>query len=106
MASHTPGGQLEISRHRITNIRLEPSTSNYDIQLKILVDGQKAHRLPPIRHGVSLLWDRVIPCDVNPSSHVEIRVYEKHFFTVKRVGTLGYTVSAVAGQSDARFVRH
>ncbi|KAF8600845.1 hypothetical protein BDV93DRAFT_510519 [Ceratobasidium sp. AG-I] len=99
MASHTPGGQLEKSRHRITNIKLEPSPSHYDISLKILVDGKEVRRLASIKRGASLSWDGVLSCDVDPISRVEIRVYENHFLGVKRVGTLEYAVSTIAGQS-------
>ncbi|KAF8598225.1 hypothetical protein BDV93DRAFT_340546 [Ceratobasidium sp. AG-I] len=100
MASHTPGGQLQKSRHRITNIKLEPSTSNYDISLKILVDEQEPLRLATIQRGLPLSWEMALSCDVDPSSLVEIRVYEKHFMSNKRVGTLGYTVSTAADKSE------
>ncbi|KAF8596231.1 hypothetical protein BDV93DRAFT_68204 [Ceratobasidium sp. AG-I] len=101
MASQTPGGQSKKLRHRITNIKLQPSTSDYDISLKVLVDGQEVHRLPAIRRGTSLSWERTLPCDVDPSSRVELRVYEKHLWRVKRVGTLEYVVSTVASQLEA-----
>ena len=42
------------------DIKLEPSTSNYDISLKILVDGQEAHRLPAIKRRASLSWDKAL----------------------------------------------
>lgn len=103
MASPTPGVLSETFRHRITNIKLEPSTSTYDIALKILVDGQVVHRLPPIERGASLSWNRTIPCDVHSSSRVELRVYEKHFWGVKRVGTLEYDVSATSDRLEESF---
>ncbi|KAF8600813.1 hypothetical protein BDV93DRAFT_587227 [Ceratobasidium sp. AG-I] len=100
MASNTPGGQSQKSRHRITNIKLEPSTSNYDVALKILIDGQVARRLTFIRHGSLLSWSRALACDVDPSSRVEIRVYEKHALRDKRVGSLEYVVSTVTDKSE------
>ncbi|KAF8593310.1 hypothetical protein BDV93DRAFT_516667 [Ceratobasidium sp. AG-I] len=103
MASHPPGGHQDTFRHRITNLKLDPSTSDYDITIKILVDGREAHRLPPIKPGTQLSWDRMIPCDVRSGSLVEIRVYEKHIFSLKRVGTLEYDVSTVADQPEASF---
>ncbi|KAF8597328.1 hypothetical protein BDV93DRAFT_547975 [Ceratobasidium sp. AG-I] len=103
MASHPPGGHQGTFRHRITNVKLDPSTSDYDITIKILVDGRETHRLPPIKQGTPLSWDRMIPCDVRSGSLVEIRVYEKHFFSLKRVGTLEYDVSKVADQPEASF---
>ncbi|KAF8606350.1 hypothetical protein BDV93DRAFT_505923 [Ceratobasidium sp. AG-I] len=87
MASQTPGGQSKKLRHRITDIKLQPSTSNYDISLKVLVDGQEVHRLPAIRR--------------ESNSRVEIRVYEKHLLGRKRVGSLEYTVSTVVNQAGA-----
>ena len=107
--------------HILLGIKLEPSTSDFDISLKILVDGQEAHRLPAIQRGTSLSWDcvpywfvishpenkrgshsRCLTCSaVNPNSRVEIRVYEKHFMRDKRVGTSTYTVSDVANLPEA-----
>ncbi|KAF8594478.1 hypothetical protein BDV93DRAFT_565398 [Ceratobasidium sp. AG-I] len=103
MASHPPAGHQDTFRHRITNVKLDPPTSDYDITIKILVDGQEAHRLSPIKQGAPLSWDRMIPCDVRSGSLVEIRVYEKHLFSLKRVGTLEYDVSKVADQLEASF---
>ncbi|KAF8603096.1 hypothetical protein BDV93DRAFT_508842 [Ceratobasidium sp. AG-I] len=100
MASHPPGVHTEKFRHRITEIKLEPSTSNYNINLKILVDGQEAHRLQPIRRGAPLLWNRMIPCDVHSGSIVELRIYERHFLAAKRVGIVSYDVSEVWGQPE------
>ncbi len=41
--------------------------------------------------------------NVRPSSRVELRVYEKHFFTVERVGTLEYAIPTIANFAEARF---
>ncbi|KAF8597322.1 hypothetical protein BDV93DRAFT_527490, partial [Ceratobasidium sp. AG-I] len=103
MASRPLEGQQDKFRHRIANIKLEPSTSNNEVTLKVLVDNQEAHRLPPIKPGGLLSWDWVVPCGVNPSSVVELRVYEKHFLQVKRVGTVKYAVLTVAGLLEASF---
>ncbi|KAF8599863.1 hypothetical protein BDV93DRAFT_546672 [Ceratobasidium sp. AG-I] len=103
MASHPPGGQQDTFRHRITNVKLDPPTSDYDISLKILVDGHEMHRLPPIKRGTPLSWDKMIPCDVHSSSLLELRVYEKHFFNLKRVGSIEYAVSTVVDQLEASF---
>ncbi|KAF8594103.1 hypothetical protein BDV93DRAFT_516044 [Ceratobasidium sp. AG-I] len=84
-----------------SDIKLQPSTSNYDISMKVLVDGQEAHRLPAIRRGTSLSWERTLACDVDSSSRVELRVYEKHLWGLKRVGSLEYLVSTVASQLEA-----
>lgn len=43
-----------------SDIRLEPSTSNYDVSLKILVDGQVARRLALIKRGGLLSWNRAL----------------------------------------------
>ncbi|KAF8593982.1 hypothetical protein BDV93DRAFT_189397 [Ceratobasidium sp. AG-I] len=101
MASQTPGGQSKKLRHRITIIKLQPSTSSYDISLKILVDGQEPRRLPAILRGSSLSWESALSRDVESNSRVEIRVYEKHRLGLKRVGTLEYTVSTVVNQVEA-----
>ncbi|KAF8593351.1 hypothetical protein BDV93DRAFT_549565, partial [Ceratobasidium sp. AG-I] len=100
MASPTPGGSTKESWHRITSIKLEPSIATRAITLKILVDGQVAHRLPGIPPGASLSWDSVPSCNVASDSHMEIRVYEKHMFGVERIGTMRYAVSEVVGLSD------
>ncbi|KAF8601202.1 hypothetical protein BDV93DRAFT_239209 [Ceratobasidium sp. AG-I] len=100
MASPTPGASTDKLRHRTTSIKLEPLTATRDISLKILIDGQEAHRLPAIPRDVLLSWDRVPYCDVHSNSRVEIRVYEKHFMRVERVGTLTYVVSDVVGLSE------
>ncbi|KAF8601711.1 hypothetical protein BDV93DRAFT_509956 [Ceratobasidium sp. AG-I] len=92
------------------DIKLEPSTSNYDISLKILVDEQEPVRLATIQRGLPLSWEMALSwfdlflCqgDVGPSSRVEIRVFEKHFMSNKRVGTLGYTVSTAADKSETQ----
>ncbi|KAF8597315.1 P-loop containing nucleoside triphosphate hydrolase protein [Ceratobasidium sp. AG-I] len=55
--------------------------------------------IPPSHHKVYFL-----ACsDVHSGSRVEIRVYEKHLFSLKRVGTLEYDVSKVADQLEASF---
>ncbi|KAF8602032.1 hypothetical protein BDV93DRAFT_557803, partial [Ceratobasidium sp. AG-I] len=101
MASSTPKRQPQVSRHRIENIKLEPSTANSDIGLKILVDGQVARRLEPIQRGALLTWNAALTYDVGPNSQVEIRVYEEgRLFGVNRVGTLTYAVSTVADQLE------
>ncbi|KAF8597318.1 hypothetical protein BDV93DRAFT_372955 [Ceratobasidium sp. AG-I] len=61
------------------------------------------HRLPPIKRGTPLSWDNMIPCDVHSSSLLELRVYEKHFFNLKRVGSIEYAVSTVVDQPEASF---
>ncbi|KAF8601199.1 hypothetical protein BDV93DRAFT_510287 [Ceratobasidium sp. AG-I] len=101
MASHTPGVSTERFRHRITNIKLTPPTATRDISLKILIDGQEAHRLPAILRDASLCWDKIPHCEVDSNSRVEIRVYEKHFLWIERVGTLTYSVADVTGLSEA-----
>ncbi|KAF8598290.1 hypothetical protein BDV93DRAFT_547469 [Ceratobasidium sp. AG-I] len=101
MASPAPGASTGMFRHRITSIMLEPSTATRDISLKILVDGLEAHRLPAIQQGAALSWNHVPYCDVNSSSSVEIRVYEKHFLRTTRVGTLAYAVSDVGELTEA-----
>ncbi|KAF8602029.1 hypothetical protein BDV93DRAFT_509508 [Ceratobasidium sp. AG-I] len=102
MASNTPGAHPESFRHRITNIRLDPSTADHDLTLKVLVDGHEVHRLPLIKRGALLSWNEVLPCNVISSSRVEIRMYNKRTFTAKRVGTLEYSVSTIAGQAETR----
>ncbi|KAF8606342.1 hypothetical protein BDV93DRAFT_505918, partial [Ceratobasidium sp. AG-I] len=91
-------GQWTQSR---SNIKLQPSTSNYDISLKILVDGQEPRRLPAILRGSSLSWESALSRDLESDSRIEIRVYEKHRLGLKRVGTLEYTVSTVVNQVEA-----
>ncbi|KAF8601201.1 hypothetical protein BDV93DRAFT_510289 [Ceratobasidium sp. AG-I] len=102
MASHTPGGSTEELRHRITNIKLEPSTSTYDLSLKILIDKQEPLRLPAIPRGTPLSWDILPSRKVNLNSRVEIRVYEKRLLREPRVGTLICAVSDIVGQPGAR----
>ncbi|KAF8597312.1 hypothetical protein BDV93DRAFT_372673, partial [Ceratobasidium sp. AG-I] len=45
----------------------------------------------------------MIPCDVHSGSHVELRVYEKHFLNTKRAGTLEYPVATIGNQSETSF---
>ena len=44
--------------------------------------------------------------DVDSSSHVELRVYEKHRFGTKRVGTLKYDVSIATNGPETILGEH
>jgi len=103
-------------------IKLEPAVSNYEISLKILVDGEEVHKLTPIKRGLPLCWDIMIPwyakisstvwfsekltlptphSDVTSDSRVTLRVYEKHnVINLKPVGLLEYDISTVVDQPE------
>ncbi|QRV79031.1 WD40 repeat-like protein [Ceratobasidium sp. AG-Ba] len=89
-------------RHRIQAIELDPSTSKCPVSLKLLVDGNLAYRMPEISPGDLLLWDRIPPRDVAPSSRIEIRVHERYAFIRRRcIGSVDYKVSDLGSQPGA-----
>ncbi|KAG8700963.1 hypothetical protein FRC08_004349 [Ceratobasidium sp. 394] len=89
------------SRHQIGDIKLEPTTSKHAVSLKVLVNGQEISRLPEIKAGQQLHWTSGVKCDTLPSSRVTIRVYERQLMKRSCVGSAGYVVSDIAGQSEA-----
>ncbi|KAG9124918.1 hypothetical protein FRC07_009729 [Ceratobasidium sp. 392] len=102
MTSQLSGSQLQDkAKHIIEAIRLEPTTSKYAIDLKILVDGKELLRLPEIKPGQQLRWNDVIECYILPSSRINVRIYEIHTFKRLRIGTIEYAVSNVASRSEA-----
>ncbi|KAG8698549.1 hypothetical protein FRC08_005839, partial [Ceratobasidium sp. 394] len=66
-------------RHRLQHIKLEPSTSAYDISIELLVDGKKIHKIQKIKKGQPLYWSELcLPCDVYETSTVTFRITEIH----------------------------
>ncbi|KAG8698566.1 hypothetical protein FRC08_005832 [Ceratobasidium sp. 394] len=64
-------------RHRLQHIKLEPSTSAYDISIELLVDGKKIHKVQRIKKGQPLYWRELsLPCDVYETSTVTLRITE------------------------------
>lgn len=55
-----------------------------------------------VRHECVTNYRTLACSNVNSTSEVEIRVYEKQFLQDKRVGSLEYAVSTVAGQSETK----
>ncbi|KAF8597682.1 hypothetical protein BDV93DRAFT_366973 [Ceratobasidium sp. AG-I] len=54
-------------------------------------------------HDLTVLQTTILRLsDVDLGTQVGVRVYEKHFLTDKRVGSLEYTVSTVVDQSETR----
>ncbi|QRV96697.1 WD40 repeat-like protein [Ceratobasidium sp. AG-Ba] len=87
------------ARHRIKAIELQPPISKCPVSLKVLVDGSVIYRTPEIACGEFLLWERIPPCDVKPSSRIEIRIHERYAFVRRRcIGSIEYEVSNVGSQ--------
>ncbi|KAG9092213.1 hypothetical protein FS749_015913 [Ceratobasidium sp. UAMH 11750] len=79
MASQSLTSNGKKFRHRLRAITLDPATSAYDIDIKLLVDDKKAHKLRKVRKGQTLCWDDLpLPCDVHESSTVTIQITEIH----------------------------
>ncbi|QRV96745.1 Retrovirus-related Pol polyprotein from transposon opus [Ceratobasidium sp. AG-Ba] len=58
--------------------------------------------MPEIACGDFLLWERIPPCDVKPSSIIEIRIHERYAFVRRRcIGSIEYDVSDVDAQPKA-----
>ncbi|KAG8719181.1 hypothetical protein FRC08_003465 [Ceratobasidium sp. 394] len=93
-------------RHRIEEIRLEPSTSKHSVSAKLLVDDTVISRLPIIEPGRLLRWNNVPPCDVHPGSRVIVRLYEKHYLglTGPCIGSAEYIASTIMDQREISLV--
>ncbi|KAG8680990.1 hypothetical protein FRC08_015921 [Ceratobasidium sp. 394] len=98
MASQHPSGGSKRIRHRIQEIKLEPSSPNYDISIELLVDGKQVHKLPAIKKGQPLCWGNLsLPCDVHETSTIAIVIIEVHTVRDKRESTT-YQIAQVMGQ--------
>ncbi|QRV96723.1 WD40 repeat-like protein [Ceratobasidium sp. AG-Ba] len=87
------------TRHRIKAIELQPPVSKCPVILKLLVDGNVVYRTPEIPRGELLLWERIPPCDVKPSSQITIRIHERYAFVRRRcIGSIEYELSDVGLQ--------
>jgi hypothetical protein len=42
-----------------SGIKLQPTTSNYPIIIKLFVDGTDTHELPAIKRNQTLQWERI-----------------------------------------------
>ncbi|KAG9081756.1 hypothetical protein FS749_007415, partial [Ceratobasidium sp. UAMH 11750] len=98
MASQHPGGGKKRIRHRIQEIKLEPSSCNYDISIELLVDGKEVHKLPAIKKGQPLCWGGLsLPCDVYDTSTIAVIIIEIHTVRDRRESAT-YQVAQVVGQ--------
>ncbi|KAG9113861.1 hypothetical protein FRC07_007722, partial [Ceratobasidium sp. 392] len=81
------------------DIKFEPSPSRYDVTVELLVDGEKAHKLPKIKKGQPLYWrDLFLPCDVREDSTITIQITETH--TVRdQIELATYRVAQSVGQN-------
>ncbi|KAG8713905.1 hypothetical protein FRC08_012654 [Ceratobasidium sp. 394] len=97
MASQSAASSKQL-RHRLEEIKLDPTTSNYDIIVELLVDGKKTHKLPKIKKGQLLCWSNLcLPCDVSQTSTVTIQVTEVH--TIQdQVQLATYQTAQVSGK--------
>ncbi|KAG9073756.1 hypothetical protein FRC06_011170, partial [Ceratobasidium sp. 370] len=100
--SQPPVRPADRIRHRIENITLGSATSNYPIDLKVLVDDIEVFRLPQVARRQPLHWTSVPTCDVSNESEVSIRVYEIHTWGRRRVASVQYNVSAADGQREVK----
>ncbi|KAG8741619.1 hypothetical protein FRC10_002635 [Ceratobasidium sp. 414] len=100
MASQHPGGGRKRVRHRIQEIKLEPSSCKYDVTVELLVDGKKVHELSEIKKGQSLSWgDLSLPCDVHETSTIAITITETRTVKSKRESAT-YQPAQVVGQDS------
>ncbi|QRV93343.1 ATP-dependent DNA helicase/nuclease subunit A [Ceratobasidium sp. AG-Ba] len=85
-------------RHRIREIALDPVTSDYDIGIEVLVDGNRAHKLNRVVKHQKLRWDTHLPCDAHDLSTVAIRITEIH--TIRnQIESHTYIASQVHGKA-------
>ncbi|QRW11251.1 hypothetical protein RhiLY_10250 [Ceratobasidium sp. AG-Ba] len=83
-------------RLRIREIKLEPNTSEHDIEMEIQLDDKTVYELNPIKKGSRLQWDDLwAPCDVNEATRITIKATEVHRIRRNRV------VKVTFEQSDA-----
>ncbi|KAG9087139.1 hypothetical protein FS749_003139 [Ceratobasidium sp. UAMH 11750] len=81
MTSQPTTGERRKFRCRVQEIKLEPTTSKYDIVVELQVDGARIHKLTPIKKGQLLHWaDLCIPCDVHEDSAITLLITEVHTF--------------------------
>ncbi|KAG8683029.1 hypothetical protein FRC08_014570 [Ceratobasidium sp. 394] len=98
MASQHPGGGKKRIRHRIREIKLEPSSCKYDTSIELLVDGKEVHKLPVIKKGQPLCWDDIsFPCDVHETSTIAVIIIEIHTMRDRRESAT-YQMAQVMGQ--------
>ncbi|KAG8713891.1 hypothetical protein FRC08_012674 [Ceratobasidium sp. 394] len=104
MASQRAVGDKQRFRHRLREIKLEPSKSTHGVTVEIQVDGASVHKLSEIKKGQMLHWtNQCLPCDVHEDSKITIQVTEVHTFS-DHVGRASYQVSQAAGQDTLSIV--
>ncbi|KAG9114910.1 hypothetical protein FRC07_007591, partial [Ceratobasidium sp. 392] len=84
-------------RHRVQEIKLDPSRSRFTVAVKLLVDDELVHDLPEIKKNLPLCWSGPsLPCDVYEFSSVTVQV------TGMRGGTESHTyqMAEVLGQDS------
>ncbi|QRV93345.1 hypothetical protein RhiJN_21363 [Ceratobasidium sp. AG-Ba] len=99
MASQRPVAGNKKTRYRINDIALDPTTSEYDVEVKIQVDEKTLHKLK-IGKGRTLYWGGCyVACDMSNASILTIQVTEIHTFRDKNQAYT-YTTSMLCGQDS------
>ncbi|QRV96476.1 hypothetical protein RhiJN_24494 [Ceratobasidium sp. AG-Ba] len=86
-------------RLRIREIKLEPNSSEHDIEMQIQLDNKTVYELKPIKKGSRLHWDDLwTPCDVNEATKITIKATEVHRFHRNRVVNVTFNLSDADGK--------
>ncbi|KAF8605751.1 hypothetical protein BDV93DRAFT_543347, partial [Ceratobasidium sp. AG-I] len=103
MAFQTHGNTPPNIRHRIQGmheITIQPTTSERQTKLEVLVDGRSVHKLSTIKPNQVLRWDmQTYPCDVHAGSTIGLRFIEKHQLSPDREVLVEYTFSDTINQT-------
>ncbi|KAG8724228.1 hypothetical protein FRC09_020732 [Ceratobasidium sp. 395] len=85
----------------LSEIKLDPDTSAYEITVGLRVDGVKIHKLPRTKKGQRLHWDRLcLPCDVSENSTITLKITEVHSFRTDRIGMASCHAPQLANQDE------
>ncbi|KAG8726281.1 hypothetical protein FRC10_007271, partial [Ceratobasidium sp. 414] len=88
-------------RHRLKEIRLEPSKSSHDISITLSVDSKEVYKLPRVKDGRLLCWsDLCLPCDVSNTSKITIRITEMRMRNSTEEAT--YEMTQVTGKDTLK----
>ncbi|QRV98787.1 hypothetical protein RhiJN_26806 [Ceratobasidium sp. AG-Ba] len=89
-----------------TAIEVQYATpSSYPVSLKILSDNSVLENFAAIRPGHRLYWDAIKPFNVDPSSNIELRIYETHKMGIVRlrVGAVSFAANTSETSIGKRF---
>ncbi|KAG8786281.1 hypothetical protein FRC12_016753 [Ceratobasidium sp. 428] len=106
-----PMAQSRQSKHvrlRIQSIDIAFDTPpKYPTNLKLIANGRLLFNLNAIYADQPLRWEDINPIDADPSSTIEIRVYELHWLGKKRVrvGAVGFKAHEMEGAQSSITVR-